>query len=278
MLKRVLSSIIGLPILLLFVILGGWWLKGMVFVLIVIAMRELYDALAKKRMSIHYIGYLFAAVYMAFIDSANFSFVLSIMLIGFTVLVSILLVIFHNRVNVMDCAATMFGFYYVAVLMSLIYVVRMSTGGQYLVWIIFIAAWGCDTGAYFAGKTFGRKGKHKLIPTLSPNKTVEGAIGGIVVASLLTVLYGAILTRLTSVRAVNEFETFQLLVRYAVIGAGGAVFAQLGDLAASAIKRYTSIKDFGHIIPGHGGVMDRFDSVLFTAPAVYLISLLIIHR
>jgi len=278
MLKRVLSSIVGLPILLLFVVLGGWPLKAAVFFLIAIAMHELYDALSKKRMSIHYVGYLFAAVYMVFIDSANFSFVLSILLIAFTVLVSILLVIFHNRINVMDCAATMFGFYYVAVLMSLIYVVRMSTGGQYLVWIIFIAAWGCDTGAYFAGITLGRKGKHKLIPSLSPNKTVEGAIGGIVVASILAVVYGAILARVTSVRVVNEFETFQLLVRYAVIGAGGAIFAQLGDLAASAIKRYTNIKDFGHIIPGHGGVMDRFDSVLFTAPAVYVISLILIHR
>ena len=276
MLKRILSSIIGLPLLMLFVILGGWPLKIAVFILITVAMYELYDALSKRRMSIHYVGYVFAAVYMYFIDNSNVGNVLTIILILFTLTVATLLVVFHNRITVMDCAATMFGFYYVAVLMSLVYLVREANGAQglFLVWIIFISAWGCDTGAYFTGITLGR---HKLIPTLSPNKTVEGAIGGVVFASALTVAYAAVMLHVSSLRSVSDFETFQLLVRYAVIGAGGAVFAQIGDLAASAIKRYTGIKDFGHVIPGHGGVMDRFDSVLFTAPAVYLISMLLIR-
>jgi len=275
MLKRILSSVIGLPLLVIFVIMGGWPLKIAVFGLIVIAMYELYDALSKRRMSIHYVGYLFAAIYMYFIDNTNVGNVMMVILISFTLTVSILLVVFHNRITVMDCAATMFGFYYVTVLMSLVYLVREANGeqGLFLVWIIFISAWGCDTGAYFTGITLG---KHKLIPSLSPNKTVEGAIGGVVFASLLTVAYAAIMIHVSPLKRVSDFETFQLLLRYAVLGAGGAVFAQLGDLAASAIKRYTKIKDFGRILPGHGGVMDRFDSVLFTAPAVYLISMLVI--
>jgi len=276
MLKRILSSVIGLPLLVIFVIMGGWPLKIAVFGLIVIAMYELYDALSKRRMSIHYVGYLFAAIYMYFIDNTNVGNVMMVILISFTLTVSILLVVFHNRITVMDCAATMFGFYYVTVLMSLVYLVREANGeqGLFLVWIIFISAWGCDTGAYFTGITLG---KHKLIPSLSPNKTVEGAIGGVVFASLLTVAYAAIMIHVSPLKRVSDFETFQLLLRYAVLGAGGAVFAQLGDLAASAIKRYTKIKDFGRILPGHGGVMDRFDSVLFTAPAVYLISMLVIR-
>jgi len=275
MLKRILSSIIGFPLLAALVVLGGWPLKIAVLGLIVIAMYELYTALSKKHMSIHCVGYLFAAIYMYFIDSANFANVMTIVLIAFILTISTLLVLFHRRITVMDCAATMFGFFYTTVLMSLIYLVRMSNGGLYNVWIIFIAAWGCDTGAYFTGITLG---KHKLIPSLSPNKTVEGAVGGVVFAMLLSIAYGAIMVNTSNVNAANDMQTIGLLIRYAVIGAGGAVFAQLGDLAASAIKRYTNIKDFGKLIPGHGGVMDRFDSVLFTAPAVYLISLLIIHR
>jgi len=272
--KRIVSSVIGLPILMAFVMLGGWPLKIAVFALIAVAMSELYNALSKRHMSVHYVGYVFAFVYMAFIDNTNLADVMTIILILFTLTVSTLLVIFHNRITVMDCAATMFGFLYVTVLMSLIYVVRISNGGAYSVWLIFISAWGCDTGAYFTGITLG---KHKLIPSLSPNKTVEGAIGGVVFASLLTVIYGAVMIPVSNIKIVNDYETLGLLVRYAVIGAGGGVFAQLGDLAASAIKRYTNIKDFGKILPGHGGIMDRFDSVLFTAPAVYLISLLIIR-
>jgi len=277
LLKRILSSVVGLPALIFLVIYGGWPLKIASFVLIAIAMSEVYTALSGKRLlPVHLIGYLFAAIYMYYLDNANFADMLTIILIAFTLTISISLVVFHKRVTVMDCAVTMFGFFYVAVLMSLIYLVRMANGdaGKFNVWIIFIAAWGCDTGAYFTGITLGR---HKLIPALSPKKTVEGTIGGVLFAMVLAVSYGAVMTRISNIRVANDFETFQLLMRYAVIGAGGAVFAQFGDLAASAIKRYTKIKDFGHVIPGHGGVMDRFDSVLFTAPAVYLLSLLIIR-
>ena len=275
MLKRIISSLVALPVLIFVVVMGGWALKTAVFAAVFIAMYELYEAISKKRMSVHYVGYVFAAIYLYFIDNTNVGNVMTVILISFTLMVTSLLVIFHTRINVMDCAATMFGFYYVTVPLSLVYLVREGNGGLFLVWIIFISAWGCDTGAYFTGKAFGR---HKLIPSLSPNKTVEGAIGGIVVASALSVVYAAVMVPLTDIKQVYDFETmFPLLVRYAVIGAGGAVFAQLGDLAASAIKRYTQIKDFGSILPGHGGIMDRFDSVLFTAPAVYLISMLVIR-
>ena len=133
------------------------------------------------------------------------------------------------------------------------------TDGIYLVWLIFFSSWGCDTCAYCAGMLFG---KHKLVPVLSPKKTIEGAVGGVVGAALLgygfACVYGGKMIAVGNPR-----------VACALACAIAAVISQVGDLAASAIKRNHDIKDYGHLIPGHGGILDRFDSMLFTAPAIY---------
>ena len=140
--------------------------------------------------------------------------------------------------------------------------------GASLIWLVFIAAFGCDTGAYFVGITLG---KHKLIPSLSPKKTIEGSIGGIVTATILALLYGLWMRHVLSIEDIN------LLLLCGLTGFLGSFLAQVGDLAASAMKRLTGLKDFGKLIPGHGGVLDRFDSVLLTAPAVYYIMLFFIE-
>jgi phosphatidate cytidylyltransferase len=134
-----------------------------------------------------------------------------------------------------------------------------SRYGVILILIAVVGPWISDSGAYFAGRFFGR---HLLLPSLSPNKTVEGSIGGL----LLTVLI---------VGSVSyEFLGFHPL-KAAFIGAAVSLFSQSGDLFESALKRILDVKDLGHILPGHGGVLDRVDSLLFTAPAVYYISLLV---
>jgi len=122
-----------------------------------------------------------------------------------------------------------------------------------------VGPWISDSGAYFAGRFFGR---HLLFPSLSPNKTVEGGLGGLLVTTLVVGLVS------------YQFLGFPL-TKAAVIGAGVSVFSQSGDLFESALKRILDVKDLGHILPGHGGVLDRIDSLLFTAPAVYYISLLV---
>lgn len=126
----------------------------------------------------------------------------------------------------------------------------------------FIAAFSCDSGAYFAGKFLG---KHKAFPHLSPNKTVEGCIGGMAASVLMMLVYGAILTACKL-----DVNFFSLIV----YGLGGGAACQLGDLAFSAIKRQRGIKDYGDLIPGHGGALDRFDSMHFTAPVIELLVLL----
>ena len=134
--------------------------------------------------------------------------------------------------------------------------------GFFAVWMIFVAAWGSDTCAYFVGVLFG---KHRVTPRLSPKKSLEGYIGGVVGAGLLGLLYGAILLWTGHVSA-------DIMWCFALLGVCGSLFGLVGDLAASGIKRDHDIKDYGTCIPGHGGIMDRFDSVLFTAPIIYYLA------
>lgn len=139
--------------------------------------------------------------------------------------------------------------------------VRM--GSVYLAILVFIGSWISDTFAYFTGRFFGR---HKLSPTVSPKKTVEGSIGGIVFAALFALAFGLILEALEAVSSVN-------IVLLLIAGAVLSVASQIGDLTASLLKREYGIKDYGHIFPGHGGVLDRFDSVVALAPLLLALAL-----
>ena len=134
--------------------------------------------------------------------------------------------------------------------------------------LIFVIAWGSDTAAYFCGTYFG---KHKLIPRVSPKKTVEGSVGAVIIAALLCVLYAFIMQKCGS--PLGSPKSPMSYTAVAMLGAVGSAASQLGDLTASAVKRDTGIKDYGKIFPGHGGFMDRFDSVIFIAPIVYFVVL-----
>ncbi len=140
---------------------------------------------------------------------------------------------------------------YVSVSFTAMSLTRYMTNGVYIFGLVFIAAWVCDTFAYFTGRLLG---KHKLAPHLSPKKTVEGSIGGIVFAVIGCVLYGFIIEKTAGLDA--------NYIVLAVLGLSLSVFSQIGDLFASLIKREQGIKDYSRMLPGHGGVMDRFDSIL----------------
>lgn len=157
--------------------------------------------------------------------------------------------------------AAMFSWLYAPVMLSSIYLIREGFDyGNYLVWLVFLCSWGSDTCAYAVGVLFG---KHKMTPKLSPKKSVEGAVGGVLGAALLFVLYAHF--------AVNMYTGTEFpLPLAASLGAVGALVSMVGDLAASAIKRDHEIKDYGKLIPGHGGIMDRFDSVIIAAPLVFI--------
>ena len=149
-------------------------------------------------------------------------------------------------------------------MLSCIYRIRVLENGGYLVGLVFLSAWGNDTLAYCAGRLFGR---HKMSPLLSPKKTIEGGIGGVLGAGLLGALYGL---------AGQHFIVADsgLIWTFAVICAAGGLISVVGDLGASAIKRNYNIKDYSNLIPGHGGILDRFDSIIITAPVIYYLLVL----
>lgn len=169
---------------------------------------------------------------------------------------------YHGR----EVMAACFSFLYAPVMLSTLYLIREGFGaGKYLIWFVFLCSWGSDTCAYAVGVLIG---KHKMTPKLSPKKSVEGAIGGILGAALLSALYTYLIGQY-SVSA--QYSGWGINVTAAAaLGAVGALVSMVGDLAASAIKRDYGIKDYGKLIPGHGGIMDRFDSVIIAAPLIFI--------
>jgi len=162
-----------------------------------------------------------------------------------------------GKLDITSISSLFFGFIYAAVSFSLLVIVRDSAPGRYL--LIFIAAWCTDTFAYFGGYLFG---KSKLCPNLSPKKTVAGAVSGVAGAVVGFIVYGLIIVGMG-----GEFD----FIKYCVYAIFASFASQTGDLAASAIKRHYGIKDYGNLFPGHGGVLDRFDSILPLTMGAYIV-------
>ena len=263
MLKRLSTTIIGLPLVILLVNRGGWPLLLVCLIISLVGLRELYRAFSKADKAIHIVGYVFTVCYfvMVFIFGPQQWLIVAVTL--FVIVVQTCLAVFFKHLSMEDIIITVYGFLYVPFLLSFIILVRGHELGQYYVWLIFTSSFGCDTFAYLTGTTIGRR---KLTNSPSPSKTVEGLIGGAVGAALVGLLYGYFVARFADPGTVDS-----IIVNAMVISICGAVFSIIGDMAASAIKRRTGIKDFGNIFPGHGGVIDRIDSIIMVAPIVYLV-------
>ncbi|MCL1996686.1 MAG: phosphatidate cytidylyltransferase [Defluviitaleaceae bacterium] len=259
MLKRTIYSLVLFPVVVYVVVVGGMPLRITLLAVSAIALWELYKAVYTKLSAINYLGFLPIFLLHFFMSNEYFFvFVLVWIMVNFIYLVFAYEVT-NGKANPLYYIANMVLPFYTGAFFATIYLSRNIS--PYFVWLIFIGAWGYDTCAYFFGKFFG---KRKLTPILSPNKTIEGAIGGVVGASVIGVAYSLVVSGIFGLYDIN-------ILLYGIICGVLAIFAQFGDLAASTIKRYTGIKDFGRIIPGHGGVMDRFDSVMFTGPTFYII-------
>ena len=170
------------------------------------------------------------------------------------------------RYAIADVAISFFSLFYVTLMLACIYRIRSLQDGGFLIVLVFLSAWGNDTLAYCAGRLFG---KHKMSPVLSPKKTIEGAIGGVLGAGLLGVLYG-----LFASRYINSEMPLWLV--FGIVCLVGGMISIVGDLAASAIKRNYDVKDYSNLIPGHGGILDRFDSIIITAPIIYYLLVLVV--
>ena len=267
---RIISGIVLVILLAIFGGLGGIPFRIGVCVISLIGLREFYRAFSEDFKTVHLIGYAFTLFYMIFLQQIiNESNLFNVFSAIFLVVLLVYAVVGHKHNGIHDCMMTFFGFFYVTFLLSHLCLIREFTYGQYLIWIVFLCAWGCDTGAYCTGMLFG---KHKLIPDLSPKKTIEGAIGGVIISTALCGIYGFVIENKFQLEYVNT--VFMCLL----IGFFGSILSQIGDLAASAMKRYSGVKDFGNLIPGHGGIIDRFDSIILTAPVAYYFMFLLIER
>lgn len=254
--KRYIGALILAPFL-IFLFLGGVWLKYALMILSIFGMYEFYHASSKNNINPYvYLGYIFCIIYYVFLNNftnANL-FMTYISIFAF---ISLCMPVLKEKYNFIDSAITILGFIYVSVFFSFISLINYKSNGKYLIWLVFISSWLCDTTAYYVGKYFG---KNKLNPRVSPKKTIEGSIGGLFGSTIACFLYGLYL---------NNIGIHIGIYHFIIIGVLCGVFCQFGDLVASSIKRFVGIKDYSNLIPGHGGILDRFDSILFSAVVVY---------
>lgn len=256
---RLLSGIVLVIVLIGTVGYGGYLLLAVLAALSIIGLHELYKVVGTEG-NLGVTGYFSAIVYYVLLLTGKTEYMIPL-IIAFLVVLMGVYVFSFPAFRSEQVTTVFFGFFYVAVMLSYVYQTRVFTDGGIIVWLIFLSSWGCDTCAYCAGMLFG---KHKMAPKLSPKKSVEGGVGGVLGAALLGALFAA---------AANGFSGASVNpLHYALICGVGGMISQVGDLAASAIKRNYEIKDYGKLIPGHGGVLDRFDSVIFTAPVIYYLA------
>ena len=262
---RLISGIVLVILALVFIINGGWVLWSVSLILSLIGLMELYRVFRVHKTGLGFTGSVLTVVYYVLLAGASVFHMPINWLLYVMIVMMVFLFIMVNRYPKYHSSQIMqavFGILYVGVMFSFLYQTRMLQNGTYTVWLIFISSWGCDTCAYCVGKLIGR---HKMSPVLSPKKSVEGAIGGVAGTMLLTYIYARIF-------AVQMDITHIQVCILTLISAAGALLSMVGDLTASAIKRNYDVKDYGKLIPGHGGVLDRFDSVIFTAPVIYFLA------
>lgn len=253
MLKRTISALVALPILFFTVYKGGLLMDALALVISLIGLYEFYHCFKEIGISpFKVIGYVSTiSVYACLVYDLGVTFLyMTFMLLLFMTMIFYV----HRRTenSFYEAVITVFGFTYITI--SLIHIPmleRLDAG--VIIWYPFILAFITDTCAYFSGKFFG---KHKLIPDVSPNKTKEGSIGGVIGSTIVSIVFALL------------FDP--TIVFFAgIIGFVGSIFSQYGDLLASKIKRTVGIKDYGNIMPGHGGILDRFDSIIVTGPFVF---------
>lgn len=251
---RLASGAVLMAITITLMFYGGSPLFWVITAISIIGIFELYRAAGIEKTLPALAGYISSIVTDVLILNDQYEYLLMWLILTLMIFMACY-VISYPKYNASQITMLFFGLIYVTTMLSFVFKVRFAQNGILLVWLIFIGAWGSDTCAYCVGKLIG---KHKMPSELSPNKTIEGCIGGIAGAALIGFIFAAVF-----------YDDRSVWWQLPIIGAVSSVISQIGDLAASAIKRNHNIKDYGKLIPGHGGILDRFDSIIFTAPIVY---------
>ena len=269
---RIISAIVIIGPLLIFFVLGGVPLLAFCLVLSAIGMHEFYKGYSN--IGVHpgrnWAYALLVALYVIIffgeftkLAPTTYTHLLLMWTFG-TVCLGLLMTLIRKDHNVLDGPVTSLGLLYIGYFFAHMVFINCIETYKLMVWIVLLAAFGQDTFAYFTGYFLG---KHKMCPNISPKKTIEGAVGGVIGAVVCCGIFGLIVYG----------DLGEIFIHCMVMGFFGAFFGMAGDLIASAFKRKMGIKDYGNLIPGHGGILDRFDSVLLVAPFVYYYILLFIR-
>lgn len=273
LLQRILTAAVGIPVTVYIIQSGGWLFSLAVIVLALAAWREYGLMLRKQNIAVGMpSGAILIIVLLLSGWCGNSDEMM--MAIWLLLLWSLLRILWNwpRTKSFAPAAVSLFGVIYIGFSFMHLILLRELTAavpatvsaasldpGRVYLWVAFLATWGSDTFAYFIGTAFGR---HKLCPDISPHKSIEGFAGGVAGAILAAFIFG----HFTGIPLPHRFLTGLII----------GLIAPVGDLAESALKRFCGVKDSGALLPGHGGVLDRFDSILFSVPAIYYYVRLII--
>ena len=265
---RILSALIALPLVLIPIYYGGLPMYSIIMIAFIIGLMEFHRAFQIKSRFIYGVELVGAVLQLLVIRFDLHLFLFAPLIVVVFTLLGYYMVN-YPKYSMDKIFVSVFAFVYLVLFTSHIVLIRESLPkGNYFIWLILLIAFGSDTFAYFSGVTLG---KHKLAPKLSPKKTIEGSIGAIIGTSFITLAFGFFMFS-------NGVEKNAMNILFFVLmGFFGSIVSQLGDMAASAMKRVVGIKDFGKLLPGHGGIIDRLDSIIFVSPFVYYMTLLILE-
>ena len=264
--KRLTSALLGFPLVVIVLIIGNKYIVDVALSIIaMIGMDEYLNAISKKAKPVKWLGYLscLSICFIHLIPEQYLNIVATLAIPTILLILFVQVIATNMKTSFKDIAYTFFGIFYVVFFMMFVAFISGMPDGKILIWYAIFAAWVTDIFAYLIGMAFG---KHKF-SSVSPKKSIEGCIGGTI---------GAILVMLIYTYIVNTYLNMNYSYIYiAAISLVLSLIGQIGDFAASSIKRYVDIKDFSNLIPGHGGILDRIDSLLFLAPFAYVFLMMI---
>ncbi len=264
--KRITSALLGLPMVIVVLLLGNKYIIDIaISVIAIIALHEYFNAFSKYK-PVKWLGYLIA-LSICFIHIFPTDILFKIISLSIPIIITILfiqLIIKDLKISIIDVEITFFGIVYIVLFIMFIPLIAGSENGKILIWYTLTSAWGTDIFAYLIGHRYG---KHKF-SKISPNKSIEGCIAGILGSILLTILYTYCIQKFLNIYIISYNYAIFMSIVLSIIG-------QFGDFAASSIKRFVEIKDFSNLIPGHGGLLDRIDSLIFIAPFAYLLLIIL---
>ena len=259
--QRILTAVIGIIVVAPIIVYGNWPFMILAYLLATIA---LFEMIRMYKPSIHFIYFFISLLFLWFIlvpttEISIYGYTMSKLnlLLVLAILLLVMMVFSKNKFNFDQASFVFFATVYVG--MSFYFVIDTRMMGLALFLFILFIIWATDSGAYFIGKFLG---KRKLWPSISPNKTIGGAVGGIIFALIVAGIF----------QLVYPFEHSFIMIL--ILAAAISIIGQIGDLVASAMKRHYDIKDFGNIFPGHGGILDRFDSLLFVTFVLHVVQLI----